>query len=383
MRVLIDLTEFFSRPHRTGIQRVCGELCRFLPSEYAVTLVKLTKAGRLVVLPTESLSLMRQYFEACAADIPRLNDALNLAADKAEMSAEAVDCRTGDKLLVPEVFYEISRLDFYQNFIAERPKDVYFVLYDLLPLTHPDFFPLDLPHEQICRYFRLVRMAQNVSFISELTRKVYYHRLLRRSPTAGPILRLGSDGFGPRPASVPARHPSPKFAVIGTIEPRKNHGLILDVFETLFGQVPGLRLIFLGNMAWVDSSLSERIRSMAAGRCPGFEYYTNPDDGFIRQQVQDSWATIYVSVAEGFGLPPVESLWLGTPVIASSAIPSLETTRSTAVHIVDPLDAQSLRRAVLAMTEEPYARLKSEEALSLKLPTWRSFSSEVAAWLKG
>ena len=56
----------------------------------------------------------------------------------------------------------------------------------------------------------------------------------------------------------------------------------------------------------------------------------------------DSWATIYISEAEGFGLPPVESLWLGTPVVASAAIPSLEAIGPAGVHIVEPVNTIEL-----------------------------------------
>ena len=50
------------------------------------------------------------------------------------------------------------------------------------------------------------------------------------------------------------------------------------------------------------------------------------------------------------------------------------------VHIVEPLNAPNLREAALAFLEGTYATRKSEEAMSLNLPTWGSFSKEVAAW---
>jgi len=380
MPVFIDLTEFLNAPHRTGIQRVCGELCRFWPADYPLIPVKLTKTLRIVLLQPESLHVIRKYFESSNSNDTNLKNTLDVLASQGETSEREVDWSTGDRLLVPEVFYDLDRIDFYQNLPPERAKNVYFLLYDFLPLTHPDFFPPDLPHEKICRYFQLVRSVRNVSFISALTKEVYYRRILRRSSDGGPVLRLGSDGLGPRPRSVPSRHPSPKFTVLGTIEPRKNHALVLEVFEPLFKEIKGLRLVFMGKMGWVDPALAERIHSLTRD-CPGFEHYASPSDDLIRQHVEESWATVYLSVAEGYGLPPVESLWLGTPVIASPFVPSLEAIGSTGVHFVEPLNLSTLREAALAIAEESYARRKSEEALSLNLPTWRSFAREVAEWI--
>jgi glycosyltransferase involved in cell wall biosynthesis len=76
----------------------------------------------------------------------------------------------------------------------------------------------------------------------------------------------------------------------------------------------------------------------------------------------------------------VESLWVGTPVIASTTIPSLKGRGSAGVHFVDPLNAVNLRRAVLAFLDDGYANQKTEEIIELDLPTWRSFTQEVFRW---
>jgi glycosyltransferase involved in cell wall biosynthesis len=344
--------------------------------------VKLSKGNHLLSMPNETLGTIQQYFEASADQVGRLEESLRELSHQAESSRDVIDLSTGHKVVVPEVFYDPVRVTFFRNLPKSQIRQFYFIAFDLLPFTHPEFFHGDQPHEIINGYTRVLRDATNIAFISDATRDTYYSRLLRQTGSPGPVLRLGSDGLGLRPASVCPRHPLPTFAVVGTVEPRKNHALILDAFEPMLRKAKGPRLIFLGKMGWVDSSFSEKVRTMASGECPAFEYHPSPSDKFIRQKIQESWATIYVSAAEGFGLPPVESLWLGTPVIASAVIPSLEAIGSMGVHVVDPLDAESLRMAVLAMTDQTYAEKKALAALSLTLPTWRSFASEVADWLK-
>ncbi len=380
MQVFVDLTEFLASQNRTGIQRVCGQLCRHWPGREPLTPVKLRGDGRLVRLPQE-LGLIQAYFEASDSDAHGLKDRLAELSRQADSSGVPLDLQPDCKVLVPELFYEPGRVAFFRGLSQEQLNCFYFILYDLLPFTHPEFFIAHAPQEIINGYARVVRAAQHVAFISPYTRDAYYRRLLRRPCSSpGPVLPLGSDGLGERPTGGALRRPRPKFTVVGTLEPRKNHALILDVFEPLLHQIEGLRLVFLGQVGWVDPLLMERVRSLAAGRCPGFEHVADPSDEVIREHVLESWATIYISAAEGFGLPPVESLWLGTPVIASAAVPSLEGINPAGVHLAEPLDAFHLREAVLAFLEATYAKRKSEEALRLTLPTWGSFAMEVAKW---
>jgi hypothetical protein len=76
----------------------------------------------------------------------------------------------------------------------------------------------------------------------------------------------------------------------------------------------------------------------------------------------------------------MESLWVGTPVIASTTIPSLKGRGSGGVQFVEPLNAANLRRAVLEFLDDDYANRKIEETLQLKLPKWQSFTEEVLRW---
>jgi glycosyltransferase involved in cell wall biosynthesis len=381
MRVFVDLTEFFASHERTGIQRVCGELCRFWFATQPLVPVKLTSRCRLVQLSPEALGLIKEYFEASGSRVNGLKNRLAEVSARAESSGEILHLQPDCRVLVPEVFYDSARVAFFRSLSTEQLNYFYFIIYDLLPFTNPELFISNPPQEIINGYTRVVRTAGNVAFISSRTRDAYYGRLLRKtSSSPGPVLRLGSNGLGNRPTGPPLRCPRPKFTVIGTIEPRKNHALILDVFEPLLHQIEGLRLVFLGQMGWMDQDLAKRMQWMASGGCPGFEHDSSASDDLIRRHVLESWATIYVSAAEGFGLPPVESLWLGTSVIGSAVVPSLEFVGSAGVRIVEPLTALNLREAVLAFLEDSYADRKREEARRLALPTWQSFAQEVAEW---
>ena len=95
MGVFVDLTEFLASPHRTGIQRVCGELCRWWPASISLTPVKLSKSNRLLPMPQETLGLIRQYFEASGDQVVRVEERLRELSHRAESSGDTFDLSTG------------------------------------------------------------------------------------------------------------------------------------------------------------------------------------------------------------------------------------------------------------------------------------------------
>jgi glycosyltransferase involved in cell wall biosynthesis len=373
MSVFVDLTEFLTHPHRTGIQRVAGELCRSWPDSIPLRPVKLVHGRGLVELPASVLQCIAEYFRG--GEEQTLGELRSLV-EKAEQGGRLAG--DGIAIVVPEVFFDAQRIAYFRELSQSQLARCYFIVFDALPLTHPHYFAADVPYDVISAYFCLVRDAPHTGFISNQTREVYYRRLKRASMTDGPVLRLGSDGLGPR--GEHERTASSLFAVIGTIEPRKNHQLILDAFEPLFKQIPDLQLAFLGRMGWVDTAFADRVRKLARNN-ENFTFIENPSDLTIRAYIERARATLFLSTAEGFGLPPVESLWLDTPVIASSQVPSLEEIGSQGVCRVDPLDVEGIRKSVRLFLDPEYYKAKATEARELNLPTWTSFAEQVAQWV--
>lgn len=371
MSIYIDLTEFLASPITTGIQRVTGEMCRYLQRNVAIP-VRL-HSDHYVALPPDLITAVGGYFrnpsESGLAEIRQL-----ARADKSSCVRVSQD----DIVLVPEVFYDPQRIAFFRAMSEQELQQYRFIIYDLLPVTHPEYFAPSMPLEIIYGYFQVIMRAQYCAFISEYTRDVYYGRLKRTGARDGIVLPLGSDALGPK-MDRPVINRPPTFSVLGTIEPRKNHELILEAFEPLLREIDGLSLAFIGKLGWVDSEFAHRLQALASDKNSGFRFHAVPGDATIRSYIEQSRATIYVSAAEGYGLPPVESLWTGTPVIASTKIPSLRGL-SAGIHYVEPLNVVNLRRAVLAFVEDEYANQKIVETTHLNLPTWHSFSQEVLRW---
>ncbi|MFZ0591181.1 MAG: glycosyltransferase, partial [Bryobacteraceae bacterium] len=339
MSLYVDLSEFLLNPIRTGIQRIAGELCRYLPPNAAIP-VRIS-SGRYVALAPELIEVIGGYFR----DKSDIWEVRRLGAE----NGVPVDFEAADTVLVTEVFDNAERLAYFRK-VPDRELERYrFLVYDLLPMTHPEYFPLDAP-PRLHSYFQLLKRVRRCGFISEYTRDTYYGRLRRTNARGGVVLPLGSDSLGPRP-DWPALDRPLTFSVLGTVEPRKNHELILEAFEPLLRQIEGLNLSFVGAMGWVDPAFAQKVQMFVSDEKSGLRFHAAHGDAAIRSYIEQSRATIYVSSAEGYGLPPVESLWLGTPVIASTTIPSLQNLGSAGIHYIDPLNVVNLRRAVLAFLE--------------------------------
>jgi glycosyltransferase involved in cell wall biosynthesis len=370
MSIYIDISEFLAVPMRTGIQRILGEICRYAQPDVFVP-VRLV-SDYLVALPSKLITAIATYFDRGDDEIR--NEIFRLGSSD---GCVPINVSQHDTLLVPEIFGP-DRAAFYGRMTEEQLSRCRFIVYDLLPFTHPEYFPPFVP-PFLAHYFRIIRRAPHCGFISEDTRSLYYSRLRRTNVNGGVVLPLGSDALGSR-ASVARLHRALTFTVLGTIEPRKNPDLIFEAFRPVLCRTPDLRLIFMGKMGWVGSKFAREVQISAADKTSGVQHIPTPDDSIIRQHVENSRATIYVSTAEGYGLPPVESLWLGTPVIASRTVPSMQRLGTSGIHYVDSLSVEGIRDAVLAFRNDRYANGKVTEALSMDLPTWRSFSEEVTRW---
>jgi glycosyltransferase involved in cell wall biosynthesis len=370
MSVYIDLTEFLKNPLLSGIQRVTAQLCQHWPSD-KLEPVKFVDGTGLVTLDRRLVRSIGSYFERPATAIKQLTSRFGLKRHPLRLS-------TQDTVLVPELFYDPARIAFYEAAHDRDPAPYRFIVYDLKPIEYPEFFP-NMPMDIICGYFRMIRRMPHCAFISEATRDAYCLRLLRSRQSTGTVLRLGSDGLGPRPtAAAPPR--SMKFTAIGRVEASKNPELILDAFEPLLGEIPDLKLVFIGKIGHGAPGFVAKLSRMSANPASGVEHYSQPGDEMIRAHIDDSRATLFLSGAEGFGLPPVESLWRGTPVIASPEIPSLEKLGQKGIRTVQPLTESGLRQAVLEFSDDSYAVRKAHEALALELPTWKDFAEQVARW---
>jgi glycosyltransferase involved in cell wall biosynthesis len=128
----------------------------------------------------------------------------------------------------------------------------------------------------------------------------------------------------------------PYLLTVGTIEPRKNHEMLIDAFERL----PGFDgyLVIAGARGWKCEAIFDRIRtSKCAGR---IKYVGFPDDGLLPALYSGAELFVFPSFYEGFGFPPLEAMACGTPVFSSNG-GSLPEVLGDAAVLMDGFDGSA------------------------------------------
>src|SRR5262249_1941068 len=114
-----------------------------------------------------------------------------------------------------------------------------------------------------------------------------------------------------------------------------------------------------------------------------FSWVENASDGEVRDLIVSSRATIFTSLVEGFGLPPLESLALGVPVIVSTGLPSLESIPPLGqIRLANP-NAVAIGGAVRELLDNDKHRVLREQIRELRVPTWADFGQRLASWIEG
>lgn len=164
-------------------------------------------------------------------------------------------------------------------------------------------------------------------------------------------LSPGASRF-PAAATPRAYAADAPWLMVGSLEPRKNHAGALDAYERyLAHSTQGRPLVFAGGAGWKSTELQARIEALTAAGAPirNLGYVRDAD---LAELYRNSFALLAPSWHEGFGLPVVEAMNTGLPVITSDRGSLSEVGGEAAIRI-DPDRPDELARAMLALEDSP------------------------------
>ena len=218
-------------------------------------------------------------------------------------------------------------------------RPVFFV-HDLIPVTHPEYCRRGERERHMARMRTAVTTGSGIIANSQDTLDAlgrFCREMGLQMPPAvvAPLATsLSQMETGPRPVAAPY------FVVVGTIEPRKNHSLLLQLWRKLVERSGDAapRLAVIGRRGWECENvvyLLERCRQLNGvvaerGAC---------SDAELATYLRHAQALLIPSFAEGYGIPLAEALSLGTPVIASD-LPAFREVADEIPEYVDPLDGR-------------------------------------------
>lgn len=137
---------------------------------------------------------------------------------------------------------------------------------------------------------------------------------------------------------------------VGTIEPRKNLQTLVSAFEEIAGghSQTTLQLVIAGSRGWLSEPLFDALKKSPIRNRIVLTEYLN--DEALRALYSSCRAFVYPSIYEGFGLPPLEAMACGAPVV-TSRIPALEETTGGAAILVEPRNVQELAGAIARLLD--------------------------------
>jgi glycosyltransferase involved in cell wall biosynthesis len=275
------------------------------------------------------------------------------------------------------IYVLVSQLHLDRRGVVERllqAGDVRLLcfIHDTLPSEFPEWFPRGVSARKHRLMQKVAKLADVVLVNSESTRRSFLHHFVD-DPSHLPVitapLGVGVGGeTAVRRTCERQVSAQPYFVILGTIEPRKNHKLLLDIWRQLAGQASPAtpRLIVIGARGWKNGDVIAMLDEAVRG---GFvEERAAVSDERVVELLCNARALLLPSFAEGYGLPLAEALALGVPVICSD-IPVFREVGGAAPIFLDPQNGAAWHAAILAHARTPSA---ARDAQIVRIAQWRA-----------
>jgi len=257
------------------------------------------------------------------------------------------------------------------------------LVHDLIPVAYPEYASPTGAKRHIKRVESFANLADGIIANSNSTAKEISHFLAQGRGRADIVTApLGIDRIIPdADFPIPAE---PYFVCIGTIEPRKNHLLLLNTWRVLAERLgPDTpKLILIGRRGWENENILDMLERCRALSGIVREYSDLPDNA-VAQLLQGARALLFPSFTEGYGLPLAEALSHGLPAICSD-LPALREVGGDVPEYLDPLDGLGWRRLILSFMEED-SRIRAAQMRRIKrweAPSWEKHFSIIEPWLR-
>ncbi len=319
----------------------------------------------------------------------RLRDELGTAATPVRWTEWDRVLRPDDWFLTAELFSEAERPG-VGEFLRTSPGRKAAIFPDAIPLKHPH---ITWPHS-VARhpgYMKLLASFDHVWGISTAVRDdlVGFWRWqgLERVPPVE-VLTLGADFDGsPRITASRAPRPPgvrPSLLCVGILEPRKNQTFLLDTCEYLWGEGVAFDLHVVGRVnPHFGAPIVAQIRELR-NRHPEVQHHEGVGDAELARLYAEARATVFPTIAEGCGLPVLESLWRGVPCVCSDLPVLMENAGGGGCLAAAVNDRAAWRTALWEiLTDDALWSRLATEATTRPLPTWAETAATIRARLLG
>lgn len=348
-RLLFDVTKASKQSHYSGVLRVSNCLKKELNSLLGENFVEVVWSDR------------KQTFKS-----PDIGRKFVIEPD--------------DILLTAELFNDLERPGI-EAFLHSGTCRAYAIFHDAIPLRYPEFtWPHSVQrHPSYMKMLSLFDGVFGVSQRSSIVLEEYWEWLGYEYSPSVKSIQLGADGLFEEPMRF-EREEGECFNVLmlGIIEKRKGHDLALDACSRLWDDGLEFNLNVVGRAnPYFGKDIERRMKRMAKdGR--SIILHGHLEDDQLKRLIPQMDLMLFPSRAEGCGLPVLESLWSGLPVLSSKLAPVRESSRFGGCTFFDCEDTEDLATQLQRLIKNPNLVADLREGIHTKiLPTWRGTAQEV------
>jgi glycosyltransferase involved in cell wall biosynthesis len=272
----------------------------------------------------------------------------------------------------------------YFGWMKRRPdvKPVFFI-HDLLPIESSEFFPRSEYARHLARLRNLAAFGAGAIVATKTVKDALEKHLESLGRFEFPILAApvpANPIFARRDHIDPALLEHPYFIVCGTIEPRKNHLILLQVWRELVRRdgAAAPKLVIVGNRGWENENAVNMLErcQMIGNHVLEVSGLSTPD---FKRLLDGARALLMPTFAEGFGLPVVEALAAGCPVIASN-LDVFEEIGAGRIMTISPINGERWLETIRALARaQPNPAAAGHE--KKPAPDWKNYFNVVEEFL--
>ena len=374
--MLIDLTRLVGRAldgHiATGVDRVAMAYLGYYQGRVRGIL---RKGSQWVVLST---LLTRQLHQILSSPIPISKVTLRYLIAKAILFniPERLSKSTKYTILLNIDHNGLDNAAAYKNIIRRAKLRPVYLLHDLIPISHPEYCRQGEKSRHDQRVATMLDTAwaiitnshDTLSLLNILSSKT--HPNIKIPPAIASL--LGTPELFSVTPTTPALCQQPYFVLLSTIEPRKNHWLILHVWKALADKLGEKtpRLLLIGRRGWECENIVDLLERSSTIQ----KFVTelpNCRDEELANYLHFAQALLFPSFVEGYGLPVAEALQAGVPVIASDLAVFREFAEDIPEYL-SPIDGIAWFNAILDYTDNHHPRRQAQlkKLTTFSAPSW-------------
>ena len=267
--------------------------------------------------------------------------------------------------------------------IARHQLRAIYLVHDLIPITHPQFCRPGEMEKHVRRMRIALGSGAGIIGNSQATLDDLSAVAAANNLPMPPAIVALISGHRPQAKASPRRLDKPHFVTLGTIEGRKNHILLLEVWRRLVADLGSEApvLLVIGQRGWEAREVLGLLDNGDEWK-GGVKEIARAGDEELASWISGARALLMPSFAEGFGLPVIEGLQAGTPVIASD-LPVFREIASDIPTYLDPAEGAAWEEAVRQFAgDTPERDRQLSRMAGFQAPDWPNHFRIVENWLQ-